>query len=217
MKLQYCTCALMLGLLSAQAGAQELGRVISSQPVIQQVAVPRQVCTDQLVEVAPPKSGAGAVLGAVAGGAIGNAVGRGSGNAAATVIGVLGGAVLGDRIEGSPPGQLQNVRSCHQQAAFENRTVGYNVVYEYAGRQYATQMANDPGPTVAVQVSPVGSASPAPGYTAQAPVLQQSYGVPQVVESRIIYQPYYTRPYVLPPVQFRFGRGDDWGGHHHWR
>ena len=232
MKVFYSVGALLLSFAGAPTWAQELGRVISSQAVVQQVAVPRQVCSEQLVEVQSQKSGAGAVLGAVAGGAIGNAVGKGSGNAAATVIGVLGGAVLGDRIEGAPPPQMQSLRSCSQQTAYENRTVGYNVVYEYAGRQYSTQMANDPGPSVAVQVSPVGAAAPAPTYPAPAQVLQQSYVVPSVVESRVIYQPYFTRPhvvspyyarpYVLPPVvQLNIGREGHGGrsrdGHHHWR
>jgi outer membrane lipoprotein SlyB len=45
-------------------------------------------------------SGAGAILGAVVGGVLGNQVGGGSGRAAATAVGVLGGAVAGNAIEG---------------------------------------------------------------------------------------------------------------------
>jgi uncharacterized protein YcfJ len=55
--------------------AQEVGRVISSTPIIQQVAVPRQVCTQQQVTVQKNKSGAGAAMGAIAGGTIGHALG----------------------------------------------------------------------------------------------------------------------------------------------
>jgi len=197
------------------SGAQEVGRVISTQAIVQQVATPRQVCTDQQVEVIPQKSGAGAAMGAVAGGAIGNAVGRGAGNAAATVIGVLGGAVLGDRIEGSPAPQMQTVRSCNTQNFYENRTVAYNVIYEYAGRQYSVQMPNDPGPTVQLQVTPVGVNNPNPAYSPQVPAVQQTYVPAPVIESRVIYQPYYPRPYYFPPVNLHFGYGH-WG-HHHWR
>lgn len=57
------------------AFAQERGRVLSSTPITQQVAVPQQVCNDQQVAVAPRPSGAGAVVGAIAGGLIGNAIG----------------------------------------------------------------------------------------------------------------------------------------------
>ena len=45
-------------------------------------------------------SGAGAVLGAVVGGFLGNQIGKGSGRAAATGVGILGGAVAGNAIEG---------------------------------------------------------------------------------------------------------------------
>ena len=53
--------------------AQEVGQVISTTPVMQQVGVPRQVCTTEQVAVQAPKSGTGALIGAIAGGAIGNA------------------------------------------------------------------------------------------------------------------------------------------------
>jgi len=208
----------LLALCSAGglACAQDVGRVISSTPVYQQVAVPRQVCSTQQVEVQPPKSGAGALMGAIAGGAAGNAVaGRGAGQASATVLGLVGGAILGDRIEGSPEPRVQNIQQCATQSFYENRTVAYNVIYEYAGRQYSVQMPNDPGPTVQLQVTPVGVNNPNPAYTPQAPVVQQTYVPAPVIESRVIYQPYYPRPYYVPPVNLHFGYG--YWGHHHWR
>ena len=76
-----------MGVLAAfggSASAEEVGRVISSTPVVQQVAVPRQVCSDQPMAVQQPNSGAGAVVGGIAGGALGNTIGHGSGRAAAT-------------------------------------------------------------------------------------------------------------------------------------
>jgi len=191
--------------------AQDVGRVISSQPVVQQVAVPRQVCSMDQIAVQPQKSGAGAAMGAIAGGAMGNAVGRGSGNAAATMLGIVGGAILGDRIEGSPAPQVQTVQNCVNQSFYENRTIGFNVVYEFGGKQYSVQMPQDPGPTVQLQVTPVGMQSPPqnPHYVATLPVYQQ----PPVVESRTVYyaQPYYAQPYY-PPVSLNFGYGY-WGGH----
>ena len=100
--------AFVVSLLALAAGvcaAQEVGRVISSTPVMQQVAVPRQVCTNEQVAVQPAKSGAGAAMGAVAGGLLGHQVGSGGGRALATLIGLVGGVMLGDKIEGSPPAQ----------------------------------------------------------------------------------------------------------------
>ena len=116
-------------LASGACLADDVGRVLSSTPIVQQVGVPRQVCSTEQVAVQSPKSGAGAVMGAIAGGAMGNAVGRGAGNAAATMLGLVSGAIVGDRIEGAPPAQLQNVQHCSTQTFYENRTVGFNVSY----------------------------------------------------------------------------------------
>ena len=148
--------------LATLAQAEEVGRVISSTPIIQQVAVPRQVCSQQQVAVQAPKSGAGAAMGAIAGGAIGNSIGRGEGNALATAIGLFGGAILGNKIEGAPSAEVRQVQSCSTQNFYENRAVSYHVVYEYAGKQYSVQMPQDPGPTVRLQITPVVSQTPPP-------------------------------------------------------
>lgn len=142
------------------ASAQERARVISATPIVQQVGMPQQVCDNQTVYTGQQTTGGGAVLGAVAGGAVGNAIGGGSGRAAATALGVIGGALLGNQIEGNGKPQYQNVQRCHTETFYENRTVGYNVVYEFAGRQYTTQMSRHPGTTIAVQVQPVQDSQP---------------------------------------------------------
>ena len=135
--------------------AQELARVVSTMPVIQQVSIPRQVCTTEQVTTQQPKSGAGALMGAIAGGAMGNAVGGGNGKTAATMLGLFGGAIVGDRIEGAPTAQTQDVQRCTTQTFYETRTVAFNVVYEYAGKQYSVQMPSDPGPTIGIQITPI--------------------------------------------------------------
>ena len=210
--------AWLMASTAGQAHAQEMGRVLSSTPLIQQVAVPRQVCANEQVAVQQPKSGAGAVMGALAGGAIGNQIGRGAGQAAATMLGIMGGAVMGDRIEGSPAPQVATVQRCTTQTIMENRTMAYQVVYEYAGKQYSVQMPNDPGPTIALQVAPAGGmvSEPAPPLTTStvtvtpAPVI---VGNPQPV---YYYGPYYGpgyAPYYGPSVHLRWGEWD----HRHWR
>ena len=155
---------ILLSLLSSVAAvcsAQETARVISSTPVVTQVAVPRQVCSNQQVQVQSQKSGAGGIMGAVAGGAIGNSIGGGDGRAVATLLGILGGAMLGDRIEGGGQTQTQNVQSCSTQTFYENRTTAYNVVYEFNGKQYSVQMPQDPGPTLKLQIIPIAASTPA--------------------------------------------------------
>ena len=90
-----------LAAVAVVASAQEQGRVLSATPIIQQVGVPQQVCGNETVYSGNRTTGAGAVIGAIAGGAVGNTIGKGSGRAAATAIGVLGGAVVGNQIEGN--------------------------------------------------------------------------------------------------------------------
>jgi uncharacterized protein YcfJ len=160
----------VLGGVSAQA-QEILARVITSTAVIQQVAVPRQVCNTAVVVSEAPKSGAGAAIGAIAGGAMGNAVGNGSGRALATMIGLVGGAVVGNNVEGSK-NQTQNVQQCSTQTSYENRTMHYDVVYEYADKRYSIQMLNDPGQYVRLSVTPVGVLPP-PNRTPMQP--QSSY------------------------------------------
>jgi uncharacterized protein YcfJ len=220
-----------LVLLLAAAGASgsvmavDIARVISATPVMQQVAVPRQVCSEQQVAVQQPKSGAGAVVGAIVGGALGNAAGgRGAGRAAATVLGAVGGSVLGDRLEDSSDPELRTVRQCSTQTAYENRAVAYNVVYEFAGKQYQAQMPHDPGPTLALQIGPAGATSSEQtrqSYAADIPVYEDAPPVVLAQPTYPVYPVYYPRPYYQPPVSLQFGFGY-WGGggyrgHHHWR
>ena len=205
----------VLTVLTAAAGlcaAQEMGRVISSTPIVQQVSVPRQMCHNETVVTPPSSSGGGALLGAIVGGVLGNTVGGGSGRALATMAGVVGGAVAGDHIEGRGPGYAQNVQRCGTQTYLENRTVGYNVVYEFAGRQYTTQMANDPGPQIQVQVTPVWSAPPV-DYP-QAPTYAPAYA-PQPAYAPAYQQPVYVQP-SYPPVGVSLDLGYS-PGYRHWR
>jgi uncharacterized protein YcfJ len=172
----------------ASAGAaqaqEERGRVISSTPVIQQVAVPREICQNVSVREPARGSGAGALMGGIAGGAMGNAVGKGNGRAVATAIGIFGGAILGDRIEGRGPDTLRTVQECTTQNTYENQTVAYNVVYEYAGRQYNMEMDRDPGRYVPVVVQPVDIR---PVTRPQVQFTPQVQYVPQQVEPEVVY------------------------------
>lgn len=146
--------ATLFGASSAQA-QQELARVISSTPIMQQVSTTRQVCQDEAVTGSGPKSGAGALMGGIAGGAVGNAIGAGGGRTAATVLGLVGGAMLGNRIEGDAPPETQYVKRCYPQTVYESRVSGYNVMYEFAGKQYSVQMPSDPGQYVQLQITPI--------------------------------------------------------------
>ena len=242
----FSAVGLALAATGAQAQVQETARVLSSTPIIQQVAVPRQVCNNQPVAVQQPRTtgGAGSVIGAIAGGLLGNTIGGGSGRAAATVLGVVGGAVVGDNVQnnGGYNTTYQNVQQCSTQTFYENRTVGYNVTYEYGGREYTAQMAQAPGPTIRLQLSPVGAApanqppdyaysQPQQQYQQQQPVIVNStqvqpvMGVPGTViydSTYPVYAPapaYYgpAYPYYSPiGVSLNLGYSRGYGGHRHY-
>lgn len=229
------------------AWAVEYATVVSSTPVTASVPISRQVCNDgqQLVQTRP--SGAGALIGAIAGGVIGHGVGAGFGRAAATGVGAVAGAVVGDQIEANTtPATAVPVRRCQTATAYENRVVGYDVMYDYAGQRYSARTARDPGRQMAVNVQPADSGSaglPAPAYDDPAlqdssqqvyrPVPQTAY--PEAAPPVAYYQPapvYYSSPYpyyapyyspyyVAPAIGLGIGLGLGFGyhgGYHrHWR
>jgi len=197
--------------------AQEVGQVISRTPIYQQVAVPRQTCAQTPVAIQPQTSGAGAVMGAIAGGAVGNSIGRGDGRALATMAGVIGGAILGDKIESPGAAQVQNQTTCTTQNVYENRLIGYTVVYEFGGKHYTVQLPQDPGPTIQLQVTPVGAPRSEAPSDAAAPVVAGNTVTTVVAQPRVVYVPATT--YYNPwPVYTSINMGWGWGGRHgHWR
>lgn len=211
------TASAALFALQAQAQPQgrEMGRVLSVTPVTQQVAVPQQVCHNEAVYSGGRQpSGAGAVLGAVAGGLVGNAIGGGSGRALATAAGVVGGAVLGNQVESGGPG-YQNVQRCTTQTRYDNQFMGYDVVYEYGGRQYATRTQSDPGQWIPVTVQPATppAQSYQPGYS--------YYEAPQpavvVTETPVYASPVYVTPPVSATIEYHRDGGWDHGYRRGWR
>lgn len=188
---------MMATLVSVAAQAQELGRVLSSTPVIGQVAVPQQLCQQGSVVVPGQNNGGGAALGAITGAVIGSALGHGGGRAAGAVVGMVSGAFIGDRLDSRTADQLQPVQTCTTQTTYENRVLRYDVVYEYAGRHYAVQMPSDPGTTVQVQVTPVGALAPTP-IVAAAPMAM----APNIttIQSSVEYVPYLAPINVAPVV-----------------
>ena len=144
---------------TAVANAAEYAHVVSATPITQSVAVPRQECfqSEQLVQQQP--SGAGVVIGAIAGGVIGNQFGHGFGRAAATGLGVVAGSAIGNNAEAqaNPPATVP-VQRCRTVQAYEQRTVGYDVVYDYHGQRYSTRLPQDPGERLAIEIRPSGNA-----------------------------------------------------------
>ena len=190
--------------LAPLAARAEVARVISATPVMASVAVPNRVCTEEQQLVGARPSGAGAVIGAIAGGVLGHQVGGGFGRAAATGIGAVAGAAIGNGIEvnaaNAYPPTAVPVQRCQTVSAYENRTVGYDVVYEYAGRRYTTRTSRDPGPEIEVDVRPAGAIADAPPQARylDAPPPRGAYALAPVVAAPPVV-------YVAPPVGYYGG------------
>ncbi|MDB5762916.1 MAG: glycine zipper protein [Herminiimonas sp.] len=146
--------------LSVLAGANaadfdDSARVISVAPQIEQVNQPQQECRTEYVPVEQQTQGyGGSIVGGVAGGLLGNQVGGGNGRTAATAIGAITGAIVGDRIQNNHATVTQQpVRQCHTVDHWEPRTTGYAVTYEYHGRTYTSVMPYQPGNRIRLHVS----------------------------------------------------------------
>jgi uncharacterized protein YcfJ len=144
---------------------EDFGRVVRVQPRVEQVRMPRQECRTEYVQApvqqySQQRSAGGSIIGGLAGALIGNQVGGGTGRVAATAAGAIAGAVVGDRVDNdgrnyNQPQQMQEqaVRQCRNVDQYESRTNGYEVTYDYRGRNYTTVMPRDPGQRVRLRVS----------------------------------------------------------------
>ncbi len=102
----------------------------------------------------------GTLVGSAIGVAVGNQIGRGSGKDVARVAGALIGGAIGHNVSVDRQRQLgrdgtQVVERCdvRYRDRFEERVDGYEVTYEYAGREYVTRLPYDPGERLRVRVA----------------------------------------------------------------
>jgi uncharacterized protein YcfJ len=195
-----------MGLAAFGACAQEIGNVLSSVPVIQQVSVPRTVC--QPGAPGPVSTtGGGAVVGGLTGAGVGSFIGQGSGNAAAIAAGTIIGAIVGNNVEAQNQRYAQTAPQCYTQNTLENRTVAYDVTYEYRGQQYSARMPYDPGRSVQLQAPAMAEAAPAgsAGGVVIAPPVQQ--GQAQVQQPQVIQQQPQVQQAQVAPQQPQYVEG----------
>lgn len=163
-------------LVTAVFGAQaetytDTARVRSAEPQYENVSVPRNECSSHWIsDNNSPRGDArqdrrygGAIVGGLAGGILGHQIGGGSGKDAATALGVVLGAITGDRLENqnsrpqyeSEPyeNQQREVKRCRTVYDTQTRITGYRVTYEFRGQQYTTFMRSNPGNSLPVRVS----------------------------------------------------------------
>jgi uncharacterized protein YcfJ len=136
----------VLAVIPAIASAEQ-ARVIQVSSVVEQFQQTRQRCVIETVKPVEQGSG-GAIIGAIVGGVVGNQIGKGSGKDIATGVGVIGGAIAGNEIQNGEKTQQR----CTPYIETQSRVVGYNVTFEFGGKQYTQQMSYNPGSYVTVSV-----------------------------------------------------------------
>ncbi len=152
-------------------GTYDYARVVQVEPLRQQVRVsePVRECWDEVTQVSDgPFSRnhvGGTLLGGLIGGVLGNQVGDGSGRAVARTAGAIIGGAVGYNVSRNRQqqryGDERIVERCETRyrESVEERVDGYEVTYEYAGREYLTRLPYDPGDRIRVRVD----VSPATG------------------------------------------------------
>ena len=141
---------------SAQAATYEdYARVLSVQEKYASSGQPRQVCNGGSNSSG---LGMGTVIGAVSGGLLGNTVGHKSGNVATTAVGAVVGAVAGTAIENGMNGGNGGGRNCYMVNDQQPRVIGYDVTYEYGGRQLTDYFQTPPnGDTIRIRINTMPS------------------------------------------------------------
>jgi uncharacterized protein YcfJ len=152
-------------------------RVLSARPVHDRIPIAREECWNDQVRTYEDRSvtrsdtgaaiGPGTVLGAVVGGVIGHQFGNSSGGRdRGTAAGAVIGGLVGNQVDRQNQGSstetevervpvTRDVQRCRTVNEVRDATVGYDVRYEYRGREFVTRLASDPGRFVHVRVDVV--------------------------------------------------------------
>lgn len=151
---------LLLAAIAAPAYAydySDTAQVISTVPIYQTVNEPRQHCWTESVTYyeTPQRSHGGAIIGGITGGLLGNTVGKGNGRIAAAAAGAAIGALVGDRIDNGyayAAPVTRPVQRCQVTDNYRKMVTGYQVTYNYNGRNTTVVLPYDPGPRVQIGV-----------------------------------------------------------------
>ncbi len=137
---------------------EQYAEVVSVEPVMTTVKVPREQCRDEAVNVKKPVKDThqvtGTVAGAVIGGVLGSKVGGGSGKDIATVGGAVAGGYAGNKIQekiqdGNTEQQLRQV--CETVYESRQQQEGFDVTYRFNGVEKMVHMNRDPGRRLPVE------------------------------------------------------------------
>lgn len=148
-----------------RGGEYEFARVVDVRPLRRQVRVsePVRECWEEVsyAQDGPFSSNhvRGTLLGSLVGVAVGNQIGRGRGKDVSRAAGAIIGGAIGHNVSRDRHRQRYgDERSYYERCdvryrdSWEERVDGYEVTYEYAGREYLTRMPYDPGDRIRVRV-----------------------------------------------------------------
>lgn len=136
----------------------DIAQVVSSTPVLKSNKQ-KYLCDDNPAYFNQTKNETnvtGVVVGGVTGAIVGNQVGKGNGKVAATAVGAVVGALAGNSIANSNDNQNRPAkRQCQWFDDGSQTIVGYDVTYEYNGKQATVRMRKEPANTVRIAISVV--------------------------------------------------------------
>jgi len=148
----------------------DYARVIESRPIYESANAGRQECWNpragHFEEVRPQNKtriGKGAAAGAVVGGVLGHQIG--DNGTAQTLGGAVIGGLIGHQLEKRNEEDRQDdldFSNCRVigDSGLGNQVSGYDVRYEYNGREYVTRMDHEPGRRLELGVDVAGDGTP---------------------------------------------------------
>lgn len=136
----------------------EFANVLSVTPVTEQIETPREECENVVVTRQKPVKDehkiAGTLIGAVGGALIGDAIGGGGKNTGAKVAGAAVGGYAGNKAQGHMQANntyQETERRCNTVVDVSERTVGYDVTYQLGEETGKVRMDYDPGAMIPVR------------------------------------------------------------------
>ena len=158
-------CAVFATSIAAET-SYEYAQVVESRPIYQivEVSEPIEQCWEEevVIDRYPSRGGSNTpvLVSTILGGALGNAVGSGKSNKR---VGAVVGAVLGHSIgrdivrdsRRSASRDYEVVQRCETayEQREEERLVGYQVTYLYAGEEHSIRTDSDPGDQIRLRIS----------------------------------------------------------------
>ncbi|NND65905.1 MAG: glycine zipper 2TM domain-containing protein [Gammaproteobacteria bacterium] len=157
----YVPARVVSGATYYDGGHYDDARVIRVVPIVRQVRVvdTQYECWNENVThtTSNGNTAAATIAGGLIGGVLGRQIGGGSGRDGMTVVGTLvGSAIANDQAQRNSGRTTyqDTVERCENRPIdyYEDRIDGYDVTYEYNGREYQTSLSYDPGNTIKVRV-----------------------------------------------------------------